>query len=70
MLNRGHYTMGEPDSRGRRSPEPVPGSEEVLLPMQCCLLSVSVQVQRTGLVQPMLSLDGSGRVVAAAEQQI
>lgn len=42
--------MGEPDSRGRRSPEPIPGSEEVL-PADAVLLAFGFrQALLTGLV--------------------
>jgi glutamate synthase (NADPH/NADH) small chain len=40
--------LGEPDSRGRRSPEPIPGSEEILPADAVYWHLVSVQAQLIG----------------------
>ena len=40
--------LGEPDSRGRRSPEPIPGSEEILPADAVLLAFVSVPALQTG----------------------
>ena len=57
--------MGEPDSRGRRSPEPIPGSEEVL-PADAVLLAFGFRPSPADWFGNVnINLDGSGRVVAA-----
>ena len=61
--------MGEPDSRGRRSPEPIPGSEEVL-PADAVLLAFGFRPSPADWFgSANVSLDGSGRVVAAEQQE-
>ncbi|WP_171493411.1 FAD-dependent oxidoreductase, partial [Acinetobacter oleivorans] len=61
--------MGEPDSRGRRSPEPVPGSEEVL-PADAVLLAFGFRPSPADWFgNANINLDGSGRVVAAEKQE-
>src|SRR5690606_30436309 len=60
--------LGEPDSRGRRSPEPVPGSEEVL-PADAVLLAFGFRASAAGwLGEVDIRLDGSGRVLAGEHQ--
>ncbi|MGE8562073.1 MAG: FAD-dependent oxidoreductase, partial [Acinetobacter sp.] len=61
--------LGEPDSRGRRSPEPIPGSEEVL-PADAVLLAFGFRASPADwFAGENIGLDGSGRVVAAEKQQ-
>ena len=61
--------LGEPDSRGRRSPEPVPGSEEVLA-ADAVLLAFGFRASPADwFAGANIGLDGSGRVVAAEKQQ-
>ena len=61
--------MGEPDSSGRRSPEPVPGSEEIL-PADAVLLAFGFRPSPADwFAGANIGLDGSGRVVAAEKQQ-
>ena len=61
--------MGEPDSRGRRSPEPIPGSEEVL-PADAVLLAFGFRPSPADWFGSVnINLDGSGRVVAPEQQE-
>ena len=61
--------LGEPDSRGRRSPEPIPGSEEIL-PADAVLLAFGFRTSPADWFTDVeINLDGSGRVVAAEQQQ-
>lgn len=61
--------MGEPDSRGRRSPEPIPGSEEVL-PADAVLLAFGFRPSPADWFGNVnINLDGSGRVVAPEHQE-
>ncbi len=56
--------LGEPDSRGRRSPEPIPGSEEIL-PADAVLLAFGFRASPADWFKDVnIGLDGSGRVVA------
>ncbi|MFV5462834.1 FAD-dependent oxidoreductase, partial [Acinetobacter sp. 207] len=60
--------LGEPDSRGRRSPEPVPGSEEVLA-ADAVLLAFGFRASPADWFSTAnIGVDGSGRVVAAEQQ--
>jgi glutamate synthase (NADPH/NADH) small chain len=60
--------LGEPDSRGRRSPEPIPGSEEIL-PADAVLLAFGFRTSPADwFTNVNINLDGSGRVVAAEQQ--
>ncbi len=60
--------LGEPDSRGRRSPEPVPNSEEIL-PADAVLLAFGFRPSPADwFADVKIDLDGSGRVLAAEEQ--
>jgi glutamate synthase (NADPH/NADH) small chain len=61
--------LGEPDSRGRRSPEPIPGSEEIL-PADAVLLAFGFRPSPADWFGCKYNLDGSGRVVAAEQQQL
>ncbi len=61
--------MGEPDSRGRRSPEPIPGSEEIL-PADAVLLAFGFRPSPADWFGNVnINLDGSGRVVAPEHQE-
>ena len=61
--------LGEPDSRGRRSPEPIPGSEEIL-PADAVLLAFGFRTSPADWFTDVeINLDGSGRVVAAEQQK-
>ncbi|MCG6332357.1 FAD-dependent oxidoreductase, partial [Vibrio alginolyticus] len=61
--------LSEPDSRGRRSPEPIPGSEEIL-PADVVLLAFGFRTSPADWFTDVeINLDGSGRVVAAEQQQ-
>lgn len=61
--------LGQPDSRGRRSPEPVPGSEEIL-PADSVLLAFGFRTSPADwFASSNINLDGSGRVIAAEQQQ-
>lgn len=56
--------LGEPDSRGRRSPEPVPGSEEIL-PAEAVILAFGFRPSPAPwFADIQVSTDSSGRVVA------
>lgn len=60
--------LGEPDSRGRRSPEPVPGSEEILA-ADCVLLAFGFRASPADWFNTTdIAVDGSGLVVAAEQQ--
>ena len=60
--------LGEPDSRGRRSPAPIPGSEEIL-PADAVLLAFGFRTSPADwFTNVNINLDGSGRVVAAEQQ--
>ncbi|MFX9250626.1 glutamate synthase small subunit, partial [Acinetobacter baumannii] len=61
--------MAEPDSRGRRSPEPIPGSEEIL-PADAVLLAFGFRPSPADWFGNVnINLDGSGRVVAPEHQE-
>ena len=61
--------LGEPDARGRRSPEPIPGSEQVL-PADAVIIAFgfrpSPQPWFTGA---SVNIDDSGRVIAPEKAQ-
>lgn len=57
--------MGAPDAKGRRSPEPVPGSEQVL-PADAVVIAFGFQPSPPQwLVEMGVALDSKGRVVAS-----
>ena len=57
--------MGAPDAKGRRSPEPVPGSEQVL-PADAVVIAFGFQPSPPQwLVEMGVELDAKGRVVAS-----
>ncbi len=60
--------LGEPDSRGRRSPEPIPGSEEIL-PADAVILAFGFRPSPSDWFTGQgIAMDGSGRVTAAEQQ--
>ena len=61
--------LSQPDIRGRRSPEPIPGSEEIL-PADSVLLAFGFRTSPADWFTDVnIGLDGSGRVLAAEKQQ-
>jgi glutamate synthase (NADPH) small chain len=61
--------LGEPDARGRRSPEPIPGSEQVL-PADAVILAFGFRPSPAPWFEQFsISTDNSGRVLAPAEAQ-
>ncbi len=59
--------LGEPDSRGRRSPEPVPGSEEII-PTDRVIIAFGFRpAPAPWFAQHQIAVDGRGRVQAPAE---
>lgn len=60
--------LGEPDSRGRRSPEPIPNSEEIL-PADAVILAFGFRPSPAAwFTGQSIAMDGSGRVTAAEQQ--
>jgi glutamate synthase (NADPH/NADH) small chain len=60
--------LGEADSRGRRSPEPIPGSEEIL-PADAVILAFGFRPSPAAwFADQSVAMDGSGRVTAAEHQ--
>jgi glutamate synthase (NADPH/NADH) small chain len=60
--------LGEADSRGRRSPEPIPGSEEIL-PADAVILAFGFRPSPAEwFADQSITMDGSGRVTAAEHQ--
>ncbi|MDE2420819.1 MAG: FAD-dependent oxidoreductase [Gammaproteobacteria bacterium] len=60
--------LGEADSRGRRSPEPIPDSEEIL-PADAVILAFGFRPSPAAwLADQAVKMDGSGRVTAAEHQ--
>ena len=56
--------LGEPDARGRRSPEPIPGSEEIL-PADAVVIAFGFRPSPAPwFEQHGIRVDGSGRVIA------
>jgi len=61
--------LGEPDARGRRSPEPIPGSEQVL-PADAVILAFGFRPSPAPwFEQYSIKTDNSGRVLAPSEAQ-
>ncbi len=61
--------LGEPDNRGRRLPEPIPGSEEIL-PADAVLIAFGFRPSPAKwFEQHNIGIDSSGRVVAPAESK-
>ncbi len=60
--------LGAPDSRGRRSPEPIPGSEEIL-PADAVVLAFGFRPSPADWFAAQgIGVDGSGRVTAPEAQ--
>ncbi len=58
--------LGEPDERGRRRPEPVPGSEEIVA-ADAVLMAFGFRPSPPGWLEAIeVACDGSGRVVTSA----
>jgi glutamate synthase (NADPH/NADH) small chain len=60
--------LGEADSRGRRSPEPIPGSEEILSADAVILAFGFRPSPAAWFADQSVAMDGSGRVTAAEHQ--
>lgn len=61
--------LGEPDANGRRNPEPVPNSEEIL-PADAVLLAFGFRPSPANWFNDVnIEMDKSGRVIAKEEQQ-
>ena len=61
--------LGSPDARGRRSPEPIPNSEQVL-PADAVILAFGFRPSPAPWFADFgINLDNSGRVVAPAESE-
>ncbi|MGH8355063.1 MAG: FAD-dependent oxidoreductase, partial [Pseudomonas sp.] len=61
--------LGEPDARGRRSPEPIPGSEEII-PADAVVIAFGFRPSPADwFEQHEISIDNQGRVVAPEQSQ-
>ncbi len=61
--------LGAPDANGRRSPEPIPGSEEVL-PADAVLIAFGFRPSPSPwFAEAGIQVDGQGRVSAAEQQK-
>ena len=61
--------LGEPDNNGRRRPEPIPGSEEIL-PADAVIVAFGFRPSPADWFEPKnVATDDSGRVQAAEEQE-
>jgi len=61
--------LGEPDARGRRSPEPIPGSEQVL-PADAVIIAFGFRPSpQPWFAGANVSIDDSGRVIAPEKAQ-
>ncbi len=61
--------LGEPDARGRRSPEPIPGSEQIL-PADAVIIAFGFRPSPAGWFQANgINTDDSGRVVAPEQSE-
>lgn len=59
--------LGEPDARGRRSPEPIPGSEQIL-PADAVVIAFGFRPSPAAWFQDFgIGTDEQGRVIAPAE---
>ena len=60
--------LGAPDSRGRRHPEPIPNSEEII-PCDAVILAFGFRPSPADwFAEQQVTMDTSGRVVAAEKQ--
>jgi glutamate synthase (NADPH/NADH) small chain len=61
--------LGEPDARGRRSPEPIPGSEQVL-PADAVIIAFGFRPSpQPWFTSAAINTDDSGRVIAPEQAQ-
>ena len=61
--------LGEPDARGRRSPEPIPGSEEII-PAEAVLIAFGFRPSPAAWFSDFkIDTDSQGRVVAPEKNQ-
>ncbi|MCF5385246.1 NAD(P)-binding protein, partial [Pseudomonas syringae] len=61
--------LGEPDARGRRSPEPIPGSEEII-PAEAVVIAFGFRPSPAPWFEQFtISTDSQGRVVAPEQAQ-
>jgi glutamate synthase (NADPH/NADH) small chain len=61
--------LGEPDERGRRTPQPVPGSEEVI-PADCVIIAFGFRPSPADWFGEYgIELDERGRVIAPADSR-
>ena len=61
--------LGEPDARGRRSPEPIPGSEEII-PAEAVLIAFGFRPSPAAWFDDFkIDTDSQGRVVAPEQNQ-
>jgi glutamate synthase (NADPH/NADH) small chain len=61
--------LGEPDARGRRSPEPIPGSEEII-PADAVLIAFGFRPSPAAwFTDFIINTDSQGRVVAPEQSQ-
>jgi len=62
--------LGDPDERGRRRPEPIPGSEEVLAADRVIIAFGFRPSPGTWFSRHGIEIDSGGRVVVAGEQRL
>jgi glutamate synthase (NADPH/NADH) small chain len=60
--------LGEPDERGRRRPEPVPGSEEIIIADRVIIAFGFRPSPADWLTEAGIETDEWGRVIAPADQ--
>ncbi len=62
--------LGEPDARGRRSPEPIPGSEEII-PAEAVLIAFGFRPSPAPWFdQHQVEIDSQGRVMAPGSRAV
>jgi glutamate synthase (NADPH/NADH) small chain len=61
--------LGEPDERGRRRPEPVPGSEEIIATDSVIVAFGFQPSPADWFTEAKIAIDERGRVTAPAEQE-
>ena len=61
--------LGEPDARGRRSPEPIPGSEEII-PADAVIIAFGFRPSPASWFEQFeIQTDSQGRVIAPEQSQ-
>ena len=61
--------LGEPDARGRRSPEPIPGSEEII-PADAVIIAFGFRPSPAPWFEQFdIATDSQGRVIAPEQSQ-